>query len=182
MHEYLCLISAISPHGGPGQGLLDLDSVNAIAHEMALEVTASGAVKVNPVQLEETLQEALLSTEPEGLWPDWYPKGFRDDSDPYFQVCKLFQRSDDGSVRVSRVVGYEQERYSWQRVIRKVTNGEWELENCWLEAGTEDGDPFFCWERPYQYLRNWVSSGTTPNFDELFFELVNSHRGPACEY
>lgn len=191
MHEHLCIISAISPHAGP-RFLFDEDDLETVIHDMTSEIKSMepNMVTISIPELKDILKDALLSTEPGSALNSlgWHPPGFRFqkyEADRFSissrNICYLFQRSKNGSVEILCVDEYDQEVSAWRELITEDENGQRTRKLGSWSSGTRDGDPFFCREIPYLYLKKWTHKEEDEHFPQKFFDLVNSHRGPACE-
>ncbi|KAK6981153.1 hypothetical protein R3P38DRAFT_2578876, partial [Favolaschia claudopus] len=121
-------------------------------------------------------------------WLDDYTgrKPYNCQEDNFYYTGVVIGREDFSSskVEVRRVENYKYDTGWWETLVIEREDEEdvriQELTAC----GERKGLPFFCWERPYIYFKNWLRSSSMSiatlddaAFAERFFHVVDSDHG-----
>ncbi|KAJ7320710.1 hypothetical protein DFH08DRAFT_753930 [Mycena albidolilacea] len=197
-HEHLCLLTALSPRrDGPNYFSYRGDELKQLTRTMAKEVVAILGEDDNIDTIKAVIEESLeaSSSRQGAAWLEEHLGRPRDNAWPPEPL-----NFEDIYFDTAVVIGYDEHRT--RPVLRRVNDFNFEL-NCWntllLDSkdggetrilaqtadGLQRGDPFFCWERPYQYFEAWMRPSLTSRgihaFIDDFFRLVDSNRPTSAD-
>ncbi|KAJ7178214.1 hypothetical protein C8R46DRAFT_1212918 [Mycena filopes] len=190
-YEFLCLVSGLSPENAGPEAFVAPDDMEETAIRMAGNVSTILGENYPMPTTKLVLEESLaLSTTGGGetqlrCWLKDHLDRRPYNSENYFDIAIVIGCHDEGSgVSLRRVGGFDSEENRWKIVVQDSAPGQ-ELIREETFYGPEQGQPIFCWERPYQYFEDWmrysspqVESWDANVFMEQFYHFVDQHRDP----
>ncbi|KAJ7059620.1 hypothetical protein C8F01DRAFT_1254532 [Mycena amicta] len=182
---YVCVLCGLDPdHAGPN--LLtydDPEDITDLAQEMAPEVTAILGESHSTEDIQAILEDALILPD---MWLVEYTGRIQEGAsskDNFYDTGVVI-----GPQTLTRVENYSYDYRRWDTVVMTSEDGKSEERiQAETRVGGGQGAPFFCWERPYLYFRDWLRHSSKPislldnaGFAERLFRVVNSNHGDAC--
>ncbi|KAJ7763705.1 hypothetical protein B0H16DRAFT_1687802 [Mycena metata] len=158
------------------------DRINTL---LFLPLQCTSRYTINSIQtiLEETL---LLFAEDRSGWLIEYTGRKRYDcmeDNFYYTGVVIGPQAWQAKVELRRVEGFLYDHEHWDTVVVDCGDGKEERTKAVTHYGGK-GAPFFCWERPYLYFKDWLRH-SCPSialwddvvFAEQFFRLIDSDHG-----
>ncbi|KAK6978189.1 hypothetical protein R3P38DRAFT_3119918, partial [Favolaschia claudopus] len=187
MRTHFCVLSALNCHDA-GPISLTYDEPDEAA-ELVQELTHEIAPRLEPdLSLAEvqTILEGTIQNFSDKWLDDYtgrkpYTHTWQDDNFYYTGVVIGREDFSSSKVELRRVENYNYDTGWWETLVIERENGKdvriQELTHC----GERKGLPFFCWERPYIYFKNWLRSSSMSiaklddaAFAERFFRVIDS--------
>ncbi|KAJ7166302.1 hypothetical protein C8R43DRAFT_945884 [Mycena crocata] len=185
-HMYLCVLSALNPsEAGPISFTYnDPDEITALAKEMAEEIVSIlGHDYPTQAILEDALQ--LSAADPHDWLKEYTGRKQYDcmEDNFYYTGVVIGKQAVENEFELRRVEGFSYDHEAWDTLVVDCGDGKVERRDALTRYGGR-GAPFFCWERPYLYFRDWIrkSCPTTALWDDStfaaqFYRVVDSDHG-----
>ncbi|KAJ7166297.1 hypothetical protein C8R43DRAFT_1103937 [Mycena crocata] len=183
---YLCVLSALNPsEAGPISFTYNgPEKITALAQEMAEEIVSIlGNDYPTQAILEDALQ--LSAADPHDWLKEFTGRKQYDcmEDNSYYTGVIIGKQAAEAAFGLRRVEGFSYDREAWDTLVVDCGDGNMERR----EAGTRYGGrgaPFFCWEWPYLYFRDWIRHSCPPTalwddstFAAQFYRVVDSDHG-----
>ncbi|KAJ7458632.1 hypothetical protein FB451DRAFT_1508102 [Mycena latifolia] len=186
---YLCVLSALNPsEAGPVAFTSDdAEEITSVAHEIAAEVVAllgpGHTIPLTQAVIEESLLES--ASDPTD-WLKAYTGRERYDCTEdnfYYTGVVIGPQAWQAPVELRRVERFSYDYDTWDTLVVDGGDGTEERTKAVTRYGGK-GAPFFCWEGPYLYFKDWMRHACPPisrwddaTFIQQFFLLVDSDHG-----
>ncbi|KAJ7766392.1 hypothetical protein DFH07DRAFT_1013676 [Mycena maculata] len=206
--EHLCLLSALSASDSGPFAFERGNDIADTARTMAAEIAGILGEADSRDVIEKILEESLeSSTGMQGVaWMEEYLGYPRADAsprrpieleDPYFDVAVLIgyqvrrrtEAKERQHVVLRRVADFGPQSNCWRtHIVHSEDGAENRIEGTSSHGIWPAKSFVFCWERPYQYFRDWMrhscpslASLDNQDFVEQFFRVIDSNR-PRLNY
>ncbi|KAJ7465674.1 hypothetical protein FB451DRAFT_1561409 [Mycena latifolia] len=165
----------------------DAEEITSVAHEIAAEVVAllgpGHTIPLTQALIEESLLESV--SDPSD-WLKAYTGRERYDCTEdnfYYTGVVIGPQAWQAPVELRRVERFSYDYDTWDTLVVEGGDGTEERTKAVTRYGGK-GAPFFCWEGPYLYFKDWmqqacpaISRWDDATFIQKFFLLVDSDHG-----